>query len=199
MYKLEGNQAPRNFTAMSEVPLLKQPAIWNEMAMANSGESLAEIAEQQPVLLVFLRHFGCSFCREAISDIAKRRKRLEARGLRIVMVHMAQDREVAEQFFKKYKLFPVDHVSDPGKRFYREFGLGRGTPQQLFGLMNWIRGFQAGVIEGHGFDYHQEDIGDGFQMPGVFVLSKGQVKHSFIHQNAWDRPDYEELASYCEL
>ena len=174
-------------------------SFWEEMVTQNSDESLAQITERQPVLLIFLRHFGCSFCREAIADIAKRRKRLEARGVRIIFVHMAPEKATAEQFFKKYRLYPIDHISDPEKRFYQAFGLGRGTPAQLFGLMNWIRGFQAGVLEGHGFAYHGEDIGDGFQMPGVFVLQKGAIKHAFVHRHAWDRPDYEEIVSCCEL
>ncbi len=174
------------------------PSFWEEMVTANTGESLAQLAAEQPVLVVFLRFFGCSFCREAISDIAKRRKSLEARGLRIVLVHMAADQEIAEKFFRKYKLFPVDHIADPDKRFYRAFGLGRGTPNQLFGLMNWIRGFQAAVVEGHGAaaSFDQVELGDGFQMPGVFVLYKGEIRKSFVHRYAHDRPDYEEI---CQI
>lgn len=178
--------------------ILPPPAFWGDIKTVNSGETLAKMADEQPVLLVFLRFFGCSFCREAISDIAKLRKKLEGRGLRIVLVHMAPDPETAEKFFKKYKLFPIDHVADPERNFYRAFGLGRGTPQQLFGLMNWIRGFQAAVIEGHGGggSYYDEELGDGFQMPGVFVLHKGEVRNAFIHRYAHDRPDYEAI---CRL
>ena len=180
---------------MIEVPAsyASTPKIWAEMVTANSGTTLADLSARQPVLLIFLRHFGCSFCREAIADIAKLRSRLEGKGVRIVFVHMAPNRTVAERFFKKYKLHPIDHISDPDKRFYRAFGLGRGTPSQLFGLMNWIRGFEAGILEGHGFSYHGEDIGDGFQMPGVFVLHDGEVRHSFVHRYPYDRPDYEAL------
>lgn len=185
---------------MDEMPPVKaQSKVWEEMLTQNTGESLAHLAEASPVLLVFLRHFGCSFCREAISDISKQRKRLEKNLVRIVFVHMSPDQKTAERFFRKYKLFPIDHISDPDKRFYQAFGLGRGTPAQLFGLMNWIRGFQAGVIEGHGFGYHSEELGDGFQMPGVFVLHKGKILESFIHRNAWDRPDYEAMVSCCSI
>lgn len=168
------------------------------MVSAMSGESLVEMAESQPVMLVFLRFFGCSFCREAISDIAKRKEKFVEKGFRVVFVHMAANNAVAEKFFKKYKLFPVDHISDPEKRFYQAFGLGRGTPQQLFGLMNWIRGFQASVLEGHGAEpvLENSELGDGFQMPGVFVLHKGEILRSFIHRYAHDRPDYEEI---CQL
>ena len=171
------------------------PSFWFDMKMMNTGESLGEIADRKPVLLVFLRHFGCSFCREAIDDIARRRQKFESNGAEVVLVHMARERSIAEKFFKKYKLFPVNHISDPDKRFYRAFGLGRGTPGQLFGLMNWIRGFQASVIDGHGASFHGEDLGDGFQMPGVFTLHRGQVIRSFVHQHPYDRPDYEAICT----
>jgi peroxiredoxin len=175
---------------------MESPSFWNEMVSAKNGESLLEMAEKQPIMLVFLRFFGCSFCREAISDIAKHRNIFESKGFKVVFVHMAPDVALAEKFFKKYKLFPVDHISDPEKRFYKEFGLGRGTLQQLFGLMNWIRGVQAAVVEGHGAELESPELGDGFQMPGVFVLHKGEIIRSFIHSHAHDRPDYEEI---CQI
>ncbi len=174
------------------------PSFWDEMVSITNGETLTEMAEKQPVMLVFLRFFGCSFCREAISDISKRRAKFEANGFRVVFVHMAPNPETAEKFFKKYQLYPVDHILDPEKRYYRAFGLGRGTPQQLFGLMNWIRGVQASVLEGHGADpnFENTELGDGFQMPGVFVLHKGETLRSYIHRHAHDRPDYEEI---CQI
>ncbi|MCY7328303.1 MAG: redoxin domain-containing protein, partial [Saprospiraceae bacterium] len=76
---------------MAELTKWPTPAIWEQMHTVNTGESLATLAAEKPVLLVFLRFLGCSFCREAISDLAKKRKELEARGLRIVFVHMAPD------------------------------------------------------------------------------------------------------------
>lgn len=179
-----------------DVSIQPSPAIWGRMISVDNGVSVAQMADEQPVMLIFLRFFGCSFCREAISDIAKRRKALEDQGFRLVFVHMAPDPELAEKFFKKYKLYPIDHICDPEKNFYRAFGLSRGTPQQLFGLMSWIRGFQASVLEGHGATYHSEELGDGFQMPGVFVLHKGEIRNSFVHQHPYDRPDYEEI---CQI
>ncbi len=166
------------------------------MITVNSGESLAEISERQPTMVIFLRFFGCSFCREAISDISQKRKKLESAGFRVMFVHMASDPETAEKFFKKYKLFPVDHISDPEKVFYKAFGLARGTPQQIFGLMNWIRGFQATVVEGHGATNPTEELGDGFQMPGIFLVHKGTVLNQFIHRYPYDRPNYDEI---CQI
>lgn len=181
---------------MTELPAAAHPGFWEQMIPLETNQSLAKMADEKPILLVFLRFFGCSFCREAISDIAKRRKKLERQGFGIVFVHMAPDPLTAEKFFKKYKLYPVDHIPDPDKTFYQAFGLNKGAPQQIFSFMNFLRGFQAAVVEGHGAAGPSPDLGDGFQMPGVFVLHKGQILKSYIHQNAYDRPDYEEI---CRL
>ncbi|MEO0007296.1 MAG: hypothetical protein RJA20_1492 [Bacteroidota bacterium] len=172
--------------------------LWSSMITANGGEDLYSIAEKQPVLLVFLRFFGCSFCREAISDISRRRSYFEENGFRVVFVHMAENMETADKFFRKYRLYPVDHIPDPEKNFYRAFGLGQTTTAQLLTFMNWMRGFQAAVIEGHGGNpvLNNPELGDGLQMPGVFVLHRGEIKRSYIHRNAYDRPDYEEI---CQL
>jgi peroxiredoxin len=175
----------------------KDILFWSEMRTVTDGISITELTENGPVLLVFLRFFGCSFCREAINEIAKRKAHFDGLGVQIVMVHMAAEKKIAEQFFKKYKLWPVHHVSDPEKRFYQAFGLMRGTPQQLFGLMNWIRGFQAGIVEGHGFAGPSEELGDGFQMPGVFLLQNGKIINSYIHNHAWDQPDYDQIVDAC--
>lgn len=162
-----------------------------------SGESIKEMSLKQPVLLVFLRHFGCTFCREALSDLAERREEIDGYGGKLVLVHMS-DKETAEQYFAKYDIGEVEHVSDAECRYYEAFGLTKGTARQLFGLHSWIRGFQAGVIDGHGVGTKQ--LGDGFQMPGVFVLSDGQVRMKFIHKLAGDRPKYVDLlAACCEI
>ena len=177
---------------------MPSPDFWDKMVSVNNGETLTEMSDKQPVMVVFLRYFGCSFCRQAISDIARRRTKFEANGIKVVFVHMAPDKVTAEKFFKKYKLYTVDHIPDPEKRFYQAFGLYRGTPLQLFGLRSWIKGFQASIIEGHGHEPNFENsaIGDGFQMPGVFVVHKGETLRFYIHKNAHDRPDYEEI---CQI
>lgn len=170
-----------------------------EMLM-NNGQKVADLQLAHPVMLVFLRHFGCSFCREAMAEIAQKRAELESGGKKIVFVHMGTA-AMAEGFFKKYKLLPVFHVCDPATRFYHGFGLLKGTARQTFGLMNWIRGFEASIIEGHGAANPSaaSGLGDGFQMPGVFMVYKGVLFGQFIHQNPFDRPDYAEIANCCSI
>ena len=170
------------------------PAILEEM-MTNTGESLQRISDDRLVLLVFLRHFGCTFCREALTDISKKRSEIEAAGTQIVFVHMT-DYETADKYFERYHLEGVVHISDPECRFYQAFGLSKGTFSQLFGLATWIRGFDAGVLQGHGIG---AQIGDGFQMPGIFAIRNGVIKSSFVHKLASDRPDYLQLVKSCQI
>ena len=163
--------------------------------ITNRGETLRKASERQPVLLVFLRHFGCTFCREALADISKERHLVEELGMQIVFVHMTDD-AVADRYFTRYDLDNAVHVSDPDAQFYTAFGLLRGNFNQLFGLQSWIRGFSAGVVAGHGIG---SQLGDGFQMPGVFVINRGDIISSFIHKLASDRPNYLELAKCCQV
>lgn len=168
-------------------------AIFDEM-VTNDGRTVKEISEEKAVMLVFLRHFGCIFCREALADIAKKRKKIEEMGSKIVFVHMT-DNVVAERYFNRYELENALHVSDPVCKFYAHLGLVKGNFTQLFGLQSWIRGFSATVLDGIPVGLQQ--LGDGFQMPGIFVIQDGEIKDSFIHKLASDRPNYEELVKHC--
>jgi len=42
-------------------------------------------------------------------------------------------------------------------------------------------------------------VGDGFRMPGAFLVSSGRVVHTYRHATAADRPDYVELAGACAV
>ena len=166
----------------------------NQMLL-NTGETLFEDSLRQPVLLVFLRHFGCTFCREALADISKQRASIEEQGSKVIFVHMASN-DIAERYFNRYDLDGAVHISDPECKFYAAFGLVKGNFTQLFGLSSWIRGFSAGVVAGHGVG---PQLGDGFQMPGVFAIQDGEIKNSFIHRLASDRPDYFDLMKCCAV
>ena len=81
-------------------------------ARTQSGQTLAALSEASPVLLVFLRHAGCTFCREAIGDVERERGVIEAAGVRIVLVHMG-DSEAIEKLTERYGLGGVDRICDP--------------------------------------------------------------------------------------
>jgi peroxiredoxin len=168
---------------------------WLNEMFTNKGETLMNLTFEKPVLLIFLRHFGCVFCKEALIDISKNKSAIEGGGIKIVFVHMT-DFETAEKQFQKFGLIDATHISDPNCKYYEAFGLLKGNFNQLFGLQSLIRGFSIGINEGQ---TPGALIGDGFQMPGVFVIVKGDIKERFIHRLSSDRPDYLQLASCCVI
>ena len=163
--------------------------------VTNKDRSLEDASHEKPVMLVFLRHFGCVFCREAMLDIGKKRDEWSKKNINVVLVHMS-DYDTAETYFKKYKISGIENISDPTCGLYASFGLGKGSVSQLFGLKNFIRGFETTV---KGIPIGLRQIGDGFQMPGVFLLKVGKVIESYIHTSAADRPDYDNLINCCTL
>lgn len=160
-------------------------------ARTQYGVSLEELSKLSPLLLVFLRHNGCVFCREALSDLERQRRAIEAQGVRIALVHQGTDAQ-AQALLANYGLDDLPRVSDPDRYLYRAFGLGRGDLLKLAGPTVWWRGFQAAFLEGHGFG---RVVGDAFQMPGVFLIFHGEVLRSYRHHTAADRPDYLRLAT----
>lgn len=162
----------------------------NKTFKSQLGVSIAELSEQFSVLLVFLRHSGCTFCREALDDLRRQRATIEASGARIVLVHMG-DNETSRSFFAAYGLEDVHRISDPECKLYRAYELGRGQLKQLLSLSVFWRGFTCAILNRHGFG---KLAGDGFQMPGAFLVRHNQIVKSYRHLTAASRPDYCSVA-----
>lgn len=154
----------------------------------SEGVSLREASETQPLMLVFLRHSGCPFCREAVSDIAKARPTLTARGIKPVIV-LQGDETDARRLLEPAGLSDLPWVLDANRELYRAFGLKRAGLWQLAGPYVWVRTLQA-LVAGHRIG---RAVGDAFQMPGVFVLDRGRVVASYRHRSQASRPDYCSL------
>jgi len=142
-----------------------------------------------PAMVVLLRSFGCTFCREAMADVAAAKPRLEAAGLRVALVHGAPADE-AEPWFANYGLSDVIRVSDPGLAHYRAFSLGRTGARALVDPIVWARGAVCAVS--HGFGSQPSELLR--QLPGVFVVQGSQVLAEYRHRSPADRPDYVALA-----
>src|SRR3954453_10235230 len=116
-----------------------------------SGMGLLALVEASPVLLVFLRHFGCSFCRQAISDVAGLKPELDKRGVQPVFVHLGTP-ERAKPFFDYYGIGEVERVSDPEAALYRHplFALGRIHPAwSLITPRVWLAWLKGNIVR-HG-------------------------------------------------
>jgi hypothetical protein len=156
-----------------------------------TGRSLLEIVDQSPLLLIFLRHFGCAFCRQALDQVAHIRAQIAARGAQPVFVHLGSP-ERAKPYFDYYQLSNVERVSNPDASLYQHpvFALSRMNPYlNLFSLKVW-KGWLSGALRKYGIGRIQED---GHQMPGVFFLKERKIVRGFRYQTIADEPDYLKL------
>jgi hypothetical protein len=159
-------------------------------ARTQDGRPLAALSRKRPLLVVFLRHLGCTFCRETVADLARVRGELERLGVTPVLVHQGDD-DKAATFLEAHHLDDLPRVRDLERRTYRAFELRRGGLNALFGPRVWWRGFVAGVLGGHGLGTLD---GDGFQLGGAFLVRDGRIVQAFRHRSAADRPDYLRIA-----
>lgn len=167
-----------------------------EQALASirteSDASLLALAEASPVLLVFLRHFGCPFCRQMINDVSDLRGELEARGVRPVFVHQGTP-EVAKATFEYYQADDLERIHDPQAAIYRHpvFMLGQmSVVRQMLKPAVWF-GWLKGTVRKYGVGEVQGDSG---QLAGVFFLNGAKIVRKFIHRSMADQPDYLRLA-----
>lgn len=157
---------------------------------AESGHTLLQLLDEKPMLLVFLRHFGCPFTRETVHEIAQVRADLDRRGVRPVFVHMAPP-DRARTFFARYGLSGVEQVSNPDTSLYGapEFHLLKATalPHFFGAKAYWKMATRVLWRFGAGAPGKGEDA---LQLPGVFFLKDRTIYRAFRHKNLGDRPDY---------
>lgn len=162
-------------------------------ARTQTGESLDELNRRSPVLVVFLRHCGCAFAREALDDVAAQRLAISDSGTAIVLVHMQAERDAAE-LFKKYHVDDLPRISDPEQKLYQAFEVGRGSLWQVAGPGMWWRAVTA-LVSGHLPGVPNADV---YQLPGAFLIHNGAIISAFRAQSSADRPDYTQVAQ-CPL
>lgn len=180
--------AARESSRIVAAPAEMKPS---ETIRDQNGKTLKELSAETDVLLVFLRHAGCTFCREAIADVATAKEELAEANIRPAFVHMGSENAIGK--FENQGAVEFSRFSDPERLLYREFELGLGTLGQLFGPSTFIRGFKAAILDGYGFGKLE---GNGLQMPGAFLIRNGEIVSAYRHEAASSRPNYVEI---CEL
>lgn len=113
------------------------------------GTSLFDLSFKEPLILDFVRHTGCTFCR----------KQLKERGDDGILVHMS-------------KQLDISSVSDPKQKLYRACNIGRGSWGQTFGPNVLWPTLRACILEGHLPGILE---GDGFQLAGRAIIKEGKL------------------------
>jgi peroxiredoxin len=156
-----------------------------------TGRTLLELVDESPVLLIFLRHFGCSFCRQTLDDVSRIRTQIEGQGVRPVFVHLGSP-ERAKPYFDYYQLSDIERVSDPEASLYAKpvFALPRKNVFSQFLVPSVWAAWFNGAIRKHGIGMIREDAD---QMPGIFYLRNREIVRAFRYKTIADEPDYLKL------
>jgi peroxiredoxin len=151
------------------VPLL-------EVVPNGTSRSINELSHEGPVLMLLLRHLGCTFCRETLSKLSENRQALEAHYRSIVIVSMSPVEEMIP-LRKDYQLEDVLLLSDPERTFYRALQIPVGSFSQTLGWKTLKRGLFSGLLFRHGIGQVRADP---FQLPGSAAIERGAV--------VWSKP-----------
>lgn len=151
-----------------------------------TGETLKEASESRLLVLVFLRHFGCTFTRQILRGLEELEREARSRGGELVLVHMLKNGGEI-RYLRGHD--DVARIADPHCELYRAFGLGRGGFMELFGPRVWWLGAVA-IFKGCGVGHL---AGDGLQMPGAFLFRNGGIVASQRAKTAADLPDIPAL------
>jgi peroxiredoxin len=170
---------------MESGAVLGQPAPDPALADGNGhAPRLSEFWREQTTILLFLRHFGCLFCRGPVAEMERHHEAIRLRGATIVAVGQGTTAEV-ERFCRGFGATFIC-VGDPERRAYRAFGLPRGGWRESV-----FDPFRAGPL----YRLHLSARGlflsasDWFQLPGLAIVDRrGRLRYLHRSRHAGDLP-----------
>lgn len=150
---------------------------------------LSEFWQERPVLLLFLRHFGCSCLAERWEKLRDEVAAFETASAKVVAIGQGEPERTAEVARRRGYPFPV--LSDPARRAYEAFGLLEGSAAQILHDFVWKpndretgeklissrRGTERALVD------------NPWQLPGEFVIAPGgRLVHAHRYQYCEDFP-----------
>lgn len=157
---------------------------------------LGDLWREQPAVLVFLRHYGCVFCRDHAVKFHRARGEFEAAGARLVAIGQGTPAQAAR--FRADQCVDLLLLSDPDRRSYAAAGAKVATLPELLGPRIIARGLArtiASRIPQGSIVVHQGKIVDHpAQLGGVVVVAPdGSVRYAHMSEDASDNPPVSEV------
>lgn len=161
--------------------------------IAGEPVQLSSLWAQQPLLLSFTRHFGCTQCKEMLEELVAGKERIEAAGLRIAVVFQASP-EASTAFAREFAPGLLC-LCDPERKAYRAYGLERGNLFQTF--LNPKVWSAVSRSRKKGYPVEPPPAGqDAMQMSGIFIISKeGRLELPYYYDHIADHPPLDLLLS----
>lgn len=140
-------------------------------------------------LLVFLRHFGCIFCRETLADL---RAASEADPDYPDVLFFFQGSATEGRAFLRRYWPEARAIADPDLEFYERFGVRRGSFFEALGPAVVLGARARARAKGH---ENGPRSGDIWRMPGVFAVAGNRIIWAHHPRHAADHPDFAGIPS----
>lgn len=150
---------------------------------------LRDLWRDGPAVIVWLRQFGCPFCRAYSVELNRMRDRFTAAGARIVLVGQGTPEDAAR--FRRHVRIGLPVLTDRDRVTYLWAGTKLATLDELIGPLVFGRGLlrmaRQGVFIGR-------NTADEAQLGGSIVVTRnGRVSFSHISTDASDVASPAEL------
>ena len=144
---------------------------------------LRSLYQKGPLVLIFLRHLGCVFCKEHVAHLR------DLKELNIVFVTLGTE-EQTEIFRKKMKS-AHRFICDPEKKLHAQFNLNPGGLAEFMNphvigrvIVYMLKGYVNGLVA----------QGDPKMLPGVFLIQPdGELTWEHRSADIADTPRAEEI------
>ncbi len=150
---------------------------------------VASLWSGRSAVLLFVRHFGCIFCRQQVAEMLPHLDRIRALGGELFVIGNGSVEEAREFAVEHAERFPV--FTDPSKATYCELGMkrGLGTVLRPSVVARGLRAMRKG--------FHQSRVaGDPWQQGGVVVIdAAGRERFRFVSRTAGEHPAPGEVVA----
>jgi peroxiredoxin len=143
---------------------------------------LGELWTERTVVLLFVRHFGCIFCRQQIAELRPLADPIRALGAELVVIGLGTVDEA--RAFRSEQALDIRIFTDPTREAYCAMEMRRGGRSVLSpgvfvrALKAWRQGFRQ-----------TRPAGDPLQQGGVVIIDRtGVERYVFISREAGEHP-----------
>ena len=159
----------------------------------NEAVEMYDLWKNQIAIFVFLRHFGCIFCRKHAQEVWSQREKYESGGAKIYFIGNG-----APYMIKMFKddlgIQDAPVFTDPTLVSFRASGFKRGFLAAVGPrvVVNAVKALSEGHVQG---GMYNKDQGDLWQLGGILVVKpEGKVGYHFISSAAGDYSPENDLA-----
>jgi peroxiredoxin len=148
---------------------------------------------EKGIVLVFLRHFGCMFCRDHVAQLSTHHAEIHRRGFEVVAIGQGSP-ERSARFRADHKLpFPV--LGDKERASYRLYGLSEGALGGFFSP----GAYRAAIGAALRGNLPGKPDGSLNQNPGTFLIDRtGRILGARIGKHAGDIPSASEIVAWLD-